>query len=115
MRLIDSHCHLNYEGLAERQEDVVPVHLRHHEIQDDHVGVLAARRLDPRPSPVGRERLVALLEEGVAEHRPDHVFVIDHEHACHADHLIPPSHRHASGPGRVGRRGVPRTRSARSP
>ena len=23
MRLIDSHCHLNYEGLAERQEEVL--------------------------------------------------------------------------------------------
>ena len=84
-------------------KDVVPVHLGHHQVQHDRVGVLVERRLDPPAAAVRGEGLVALLQEGVAEHRPDHVLVIDHKHPCHRDHLIPPGHRHGTAPTRVGR------------
>ena len=69
--------------LPDAPEDIVPVHLGHHDVQQDHVGALLPRQTNGVRAVVGRQQLVSLAGQ-IVRQQPDVVGgIIHNQHFGH--------------------------------
>ena len=103
-------------GRADAPEDLEAVDAGQAHVEDDEVGRLARRDLEPLLAGPGDADVVALLLEGVLDAARDGVLVFDdQDRGCHARGCYTAARERARprDPGRRSRRGILRSRSGR--